>query len=163
MANENTNASGGGIDLKTLIIFGILAFLLYQNFQPKNPQPAPNTPVVTPAGPTISAKSKAAADGLAGYPKQAAALGAFYRDFAKVLKATDKVATTGQFRDAHAASLTIFVAADEYSGAPKAGAQIDAAIADAVGGLEDVNLDATKRAALIARLEELSAGFLAVK
>lgn len=147
------------INWTTVLLLLVVGWLGYNEFVKKPNDASPSKPGVAVA---YSATTKAAADGLAGFPKQADAISAFYRDFAKVMTATDKVKTTGQFREAHRAALQIFVAADEYKGAPLVGDKIDAALSDAAGGLEDGDLT-PKKAALVARLQELSAAFDAVK
>jgi hypothetical protein len=49
----------------------------------------------------------------------------------------------------------VFVASTDYAGAPQVGAEIDKTIADAIG-LEERQLDAQTKAALVAALKSLA-------
>lgn len=85
-----------------------------------------------------------------------ATLSAFYRDFADVLGRDQTVVkTTGQFRAAHPACLTLLL---QQTGYPRY-AGLDQAVSDrikAAVGLDDAPLDGTKRAALVACLTQIS-------
>lgn len=124
-----------------------------------NPAPA----VIVPSGPQPTGKAVAAVAALSAYPTQSHSLGAFYDGLANCLAATDHVKTAGQFAAAHKAGLQVLVASTAYKGAPQIGGLIDDAIAEAMGGLQDVALDAAKKAALVTKLRELATGFSQVK
>lgn len=88
--------------------------------------------------------------------KHRATLSAFYRDFADVLGRDQIVVkTTGQFRTAHPACLTLLL---QQTGYPRY-AGLDQAVSDrikAAVGLDDAPLDGTKRAALVSALTAIS-------
>lgn len=121
----------------------------------------PNVAVPTVPVPVTSPAALSVSQPLTGFPNQAKQLSAFYRDFAKVLAVAPQVKTTGDFREAHKLSLTIFVAGEKYAGAPAVGALVDAYF-ESLLGKEDIPLDA-KRATLITGCEDLSRALANVK
>lgn len=148
--------------LANLLLIGLVAFFIYQSM---NKQPA-NTPTTNPAVPVVapaSAEAKTAVAALAGHPKQAGVLAAFYRDFASVLETSDAVKTTGQFQSAHVNGLKVLIASGATeTGAPPIGAQVDAFLATATG-LNDTALEPAKKTALIAKMRDLSAALGEIK
>lgn len=102
------------------------------------------------------ASVQAVADGLKGYPQQAHALGEFYATLAELVKADAKIVTTGDFEMTHRKTLQAFVASTGYKGAPMVGDKIDASILEVMGTLDADVAIADKRAALVARLSEIS-------
>lgn len=125
----------------------------------QQPAVTPAVPVAPVAGPSVQATSIATK--LTGFPKQAKQLSYYFGDFAKVLKVSPEVSTTGEFRAANSRALSIFVAGTGYAGAPAVSGDLNAHFL-AVLGEKDVPLG-DKRATLISELEGLSRAFAAVK
>lgn len=133
-------------------------FLFYTGKLDGLVQPSPN--VVTVGVPSAEMQGFVApikAKLSANKPK-AAVVNAFYRDFAGRVKADGgKVLTsTAIFATAHQRLLDFGLAGTAYNGAPEIGTEIDDAITKALGGKQQLQLDAAKRARLVEVLEAIS-------
>ncbi len=117
---------------------------------PVIPWPVPPAPA-----PVYSAKVQAVVDAIKSNPTKAHKLATFYADFAKTAPSLN---TVGDFAAAHKKGLQALAANDP----PMVGAEIDAALAEIIGLVQDDPL-APKKDALAARLTELSNALAGVK
>lgn len=132
---------GGGLLALSIVTTNVIVVLKVLGGN----QPAPVVPV--PSQPLASLVTDAT---------HRATLSAFYRDFADVLKRDDSVVkTTGQFRTAHEKCTTLMLQNSGYPKYPGLAQAVSDRIKAAIG-LEDAPLDATKRAALVACLAQIS-------
>lgn len=134
-------------DLIVAALIGAVAFLGAKQYQkPAVPTPA----VVVPAGNGSLAKLVDA--------ESAAKLTAFYAAFADVV-AAGGCQTLGDFREAQKSAVGYCKKAGQMPDLGAVNAPIEQRVTAAVGGLDDVSLDAGKRAALAAELKSISADF----
>lgn len=133
---------GGGLVALSILTTNIIVVV-----KVLSPQPVPVVPGPAPQQPLAALVTDA---------QHRATLSAFYRDFADVLGRDQTVVkTTGQFRTAHPACLTLLL---QQTGYPRY-AGLDQAVSDrikAAVGLDDAPLDGAKRAALVACLTQIS-------
>lgn len=135
-------------DLVLAALIGAVAFLGAKQYQKPDVVPTP-APVVVPGGNGSLAKLVDA--------ESAAKLQAFYAAFADVVSAGG-CETTGDFRQAQQYAATALQATISASGWGAVNQAVSDRINTAVG-LEDANLDAAKRAALVASLRTIAADF----
>lgn len=147
---------------KTYAMYGVAALLALQVLgglnagSPKTPDVP--TPAVVQSGPSAEMRTLVApvAALRAKNPEAATKTAALYRSAADVVRRDDsKIKTTGQFRTSKIAADALYAAKTPLVGALGSGPAVDAAIAGAIG-LEDVPLDATKRARLAEVLDAIA-------
>ena len=130
----------------------------------KGQQPAAVAPVPVPVAPVVPGVPSAEMQGLvaqivplrAKNPQAATVMAQFYRAAADVVRRDDsRIKTTGQFRASRIDANNLYIAKTPTVGTLGLGPPSDKAIADAIG-LEDVGLDAAKRARLAEVLDAIA-------
>lgn len=134
-------------DLLLAALIGAVAFLGAKQYQGgATPSPAP---VVVPGNGSLAKLVDS---------DSAAKLAAFYAAFADVV-AAGGCQTLGDFREAQASAVAYCKKAGQMPDLAPVNGPIEQRLKAAVGGLDDVALDAGKRAALAAELKSISADF----
>lgn len=143
---------------------GVLLLLLLNNGQRQQPAAGPVSPVPVPVAPVSPGVPSAEMQGLvasivplrAKNPQAATIMAQFYRAAADVVRRDDsRIKTTGQFRTSRIDANNLYAAKTPVVGTLGLGPPSDKAIADAIG-LEDVGLDAAKRARLAEVLDAIA-------
>ena len=129
------------------VLFCVVAFLLWDRLRPDKTPPPRNFETNT-----LFAM-------LAQEPEKARALASFYDQFAGVVERDSEaelISSLSEFRTAHGRALTLAFQGTSVVNGTKVGKQIDAELEEAMGGLQDREVDQETRGDLARALRGIS-------